>query len=749
MIQPVKITLLAAAITALSACGSDSNKNTSSSSTGAPAPTVYGDLQGRQADRPANPSENRIMVAGQTSVVIKAMDPSSHLAEGGIDPELYILPNQSPTLAADDQWRPDVLPVASPSAEPFEAQGFYALHGDTRNSDEVLSVAAPETQLSWIAEKNFFSYEGGVFDRNSNVYVVPVDPVEDVYLSSVDGKTGERRWSLPGKRMGQGGAPLILPADDGSNEDIIYIGSYEYMTAVTSSGKVLWDVKTGLKAPAGATQIATHNYGINYHPQTNSVIAVYADGHVSVHDKDTGLPRIPPFSLPGSPTLNTQFETDYSKLEPFVHTGLSQLMANTQTFFDVLSMVLGGGYEVSNYFGIDPNSGRILIGATAPDEADGDVDGYSALGALYALDFNNDGNLEIQWRRDFVGGTAATPTLSYDGAIVYTADAVDKMLAIDAETGDLIWEYQTGSGQVVGSIAVSRENNEIFLSTAVNIIKVKDMGACAGDGITCNTPVWTAKLDNAFDTSVLSDATPQANMYQNVLKPAIEGFYQSVGTTGFTFNPMAGNMVLAGITGNGVVAQAGYGYLSPLSKVMPFQISQVILDRETGDIRYSAPGIEESISVMATAPNGNLYMSNSPLRRVLNVAMIRAVGYKTSNTSLQYFGNEALGGISQFTQLPGSKIRVAQEACLAAIHRIDNLTGNAGTVADPVRRSEVDRIHGLIGQMKASVNTALSLSEISEQQATTLLAPLDEASALGLDDLPTMKAKLQEWQSYL
>ncbi|GLQ29964.1 PQQ-binding-like beta-propeller repeat protein [Litoribrevibacter albus] len=744
MFQPVKLTLLAAAVASLTACGSSSDSKSSHSES-----TVYGDLHGLQASVSVDASENRIMVAGQTTAIIQAMDPSTVLPAGGVDPALYILPNQSPATAADSQWRPDALPDVNAAGAPLEAQGFYALHGDTRNSDEVLSAAAPETQLSWIAEKHFFSYEGGVFDRNSNVYVVPVDPVEDVYLSSIDGETGERRWSLPGKRIGQGGAPLILPANDGSDEDIIYIGSYEYMTAVTSSGKVLWDVKTGLKAPADATQISTHNYGINYHPQTNSMIAVYADGHISVHDRDTGLVKISPYSLPGAATLNTQFETDYSKLEPFVHNGLSKLMEDTQTFFDVLTMVLGGGYEVSNYFGIDPSSGRILIGATAPDEADGEEDGFSALGALYALDFNEDGNLEIQWRRDFEGGTAATPTLSYDGSVVYTADSVDKMLAIDAETGDLIWEYQTGSGQVVGSIAISREDNEIFLSTAIDIIKVKDMGNCAGNGTDCDTPVWTAKLDDAFNTSVLSEATTQAHMYQNVLKPAIEGFYQSVGTQGFEFMPMAGNMVLAGITGNGVVAQAGYGYLSPQGKVMPFQISQVILDRETGDIRYSAPGIEESVSVMATAPNGDLYMSNSPLRRILNVAMIRAVGFKTNNTSLQYFGNEALGGISQFTQKPGSKIRVAQEAGQAAIHRIDNLIAKAGTASEAARSAEVDRLYGLIGQMIESVNAAASLSEITESDAATMLTALEDAKALGLADLPTMKAKLEEWQALL
>lgn len=738
--KPMKLSILVLALTGISACN-DSKDNNSNSDL---APIAYGPLHDNQAVVPADATIGRILVAGQTSSVIQAMDPSTHIADVGIAPTTYIIPNKSPATAPASLWRPDDVPthVVEQSMN-FEAKGFYALHGDTRNSDEVLSVAAPETELNWIAEKNLFSYEGGVFDRNSNVYVVPVDPVEDVYLVSIEGETGERRWAIPGIRMGQAGAPLILPAQDGSDEDIIYIASYEYITAVNSSGKVLWDVETGLTAPEGASHTSTHNFGVNFHPQSNSLMAVYADGYIAIHDIETGRAKSAPYELPGSATKPTEFETDYSALEPFVHKGLSNVLANTQTFFDVLSMVLGGGYEVSNYFSIDPNTGRIFVGATAPDDADGTVDGFSELGALYALEFNSENQLEILWRRDFVGGTAATPTMSLDGKVVYTADAINKMLAIDSATGELIWDYETGSGQVVGSVSVSREGKEIYVSTAVDIIKVLDMGNCAGNGTVCNEAVWVAKLDDAFDTSVLTAATPQAYVYNNVFKPAIEGFYASTGTQGFEFKPMAGNMVLAGITANGIVAQAGYGYLSPQGKVLPFQISQVLLDRETGEIRYSTQGIEESVSVMATAPNGNLYMSNSPLRRILNVGMIRAVGYKTNNDKLKYFGNEALGGIAQFSQVKGSKIRVAEEAGLAASQRLDNLVAKVGNLETAAVDAEVDRIKTLVEQFSNSLNVAKVAGEVTEQQAQEMQVILTELANLDNSNLVASQAQLQ------
>lgn len=737
--KPLKLSLLALAIAGISGCDFSNNSDSNTSST-----IAYGPLHNVMATVPADPSANRILVAGQTAQVIKAMDPSSHIADSGIDPASYILPNKSPVTAPASQWRPDEVPshVVNQSMN-LEAKGFYALHGDTRNSDEVLSVAAPETQLSWIAEKNLFSYEGGVFDRNSHVYVVPVDPAEDVYLVSIDGETGERRWSLPGIRMGQAGAPLILPAQDGSDEDIIYIASYEYITAVTSSGKVLWDVETGLTAPEGASHTETHNFGVNFHPQSNSLMAVYADGNIVVHDKDSGKMKAAPFALPGSPSKSAEFGADFSALEPFVRQGLSKILGDNQTFFDVLNMVLGGGYEVSNYFGIDPNTGRIFVGATAPDEVDGTVDNLSELGALYALELNDQAQLEIIWRRDFVGGTAATPTLSLDGKVVYTADSVDKVLAIDAASGESVWEFATGSGQVVGSLAVSREGNEIYASTGSDIIKLLDMGNCGGNGVDCNQAVWVANLEGGFDTSVLSAQTPQAHLYHNVFKPALEGFFHSTGNTDFVFEPMAGNMVLAGITANGIVAQAGYGYLSPLGKVLPFQISQLLLDRETGDLRYSAPGIEESVSVMATAPNGNLYMSNSPLRRILNVGMLRAVGYQTNNDKLKFFGNEALGGIAQFTQLNGSKMRVAEEAAIAASLRLDNLIAKvAGLEVDAVN-AEVTRIKVLLDQFASNLIIAQAATEVSEQAALEMQTILTELKSLDASNLVANQAQLQ------
>ncbi|MCL1046151.1 PQQ-binding-like beta-propeller repeat protein [Shewanella electrodiphila] len=713
----------------------------------------YGPLNNSVAIKPTTEEialKDRLLVNGNTAALVTALDLSSHVPDSGIAPALYSLANNTSEKAITNQWKPSDIPTHIETIN-SESKGFYTLHSDTRNSDEVMSVTPPEMMMEWIADRNIISLEGGVFDQNSNIYTVPLDPVDDIYLVSINPDTGARRWHLPNKRIGQGGSPLILPSIKDDSNDIIYIGSYEYITAVDTQGNVIWDVETGLKAPENAQEFDVHNFGLNYHANTNSVIALYADGHMVAHDRDTGRAIMAPFSLPGSPATATDFKADYSKLTPLVENGLSKVFANSETFFGGLNIILGGGHEVANYFGIDNNTGRLFVAGTAPDEVDGHTDELSSYGALYAIDLtqiDGEANMSILWRKDFEGGTAATPTISFDGQRIYTADSVDNILAIDANSGELIWDFSTGSGQVIGSIAVSREGNEIYASTGTNIIKVLDMDVCAGDGFECNQAIWLADMESAYQSEVLQQSTPQAHIYTNVLKPAIEGFFRSGGNTEFNFEHKAGNMVLAGITANGITAQIGYGYISPLGKVLPFQISQVLFERETGKIRYIAPGVEESISVMAQAPNGNLYMSNSPLRRILNIGILRAVGVNAANDALKYFGMDILGGIAKYSQQPNQSIHYAKESAETLLNRITNLIDKLSGLSDEVINAEIARLAVPTTQFEMNLIKANNNGEINQAELDLGLMTHSIATVNNMTELKAAEEALQTWLAH-
>jgi hypothetical protein len=73
-----------------------------------------------------------------------------------------------------------------------EPDTFHAMHVDTRNSDEIWSVAAPVVQFEWNVEPEFFVAEGPTFENEGNLYFAPVNAREDVSLVSHD-----RRAAVP------------------------------------------------------------------------------------------------------------------------------------------------------------------------------------------------------------------------------------------------------------------------------------------------------------------------------------------------------------------------------------------------------------------------------------------------------------------------------------------------------------------------------------------------------------------------
>ncbi|MEH6570990.1 MAG: hypothetical protein V7709_18065, partial [Halioglobus sp.] len=98
------------------------------------------------------------------------------------------------------QWKPvgaraagqhsyDVIP---------EPDTFNAIHVNVANSDSVWGVAAPMFELDWVAEPAYFVGNGPLFDNEGNLYFSPqFYHGERVVLISLDGQTGERRWTIP------------------------------------------------------------------------------------------------------------------------------------------------------------------------------------------------------------------------------------------------------------------------------------------------------------------------------------------------------------------------------------------------------------------------------------------------------------------------------------------------------------------------------------------------------------------------
>jgi outer membrane protein assembly factor BamB len=549
---------------------------------------------------------------------------------------------------------------------------FHAMHVDTRNSDEVWSVAAPMVQYEWNAEPGMYVAEGPTFDNEGNLYFSPVNPGEDVSLVSLDRRTGRRRWTLPGRGAGCG-APLILNDPDRPGHQMIFHSSYTTAMAVRPDGSIVWSVPTGLTLPerAAGQRDLTHAWGMNYHPQADALFGVTMDGWVHAHDRRSGAPLLrAPFHLPGAPAAIARrppgglarladAETDAAFGRPADGLGL---------FTAIFDVIFGNGVNVANFYAIDPNHGRLYIAATAPDEQDGAADGVSRNGALYLLELKGarPGPFELEIVRSFVfdGGTGSTPTLSPNGDGVVVSDDNGNVIMLDQDLNER-WRIDVGS-QVAASLAVSSDNDELYAVTRYDIIKLVDHGNSA-------TIVWRAKLD-AY--------------------PGFDNF----------------NALTPTITANGIVVSVAAGRRLGEQQLMT-RFGMGLLDRATGELRAFSEGREESIAVSAVGPDGGFYIAGSPVRRAIARGIL--------GDSLP----PLVGGIQRYR--PVRLDLLVRDAACAAAARADRLEPG-----DPqLRRDTSGRIEVLLRQGRGALREAVEDHELTPSVNAEVTVLFDTAEA--------------------
>jgi hypothetical protein len=391
------------------------------------------------------------------------------------------------------------------------------------------------------------------------------------------------------------------------------------------------------------------------------VIALMMGGEILAFDRSTGEPNAPQGQIPGSPAASNELALPQAVVDQsnaLTDLVFGQTPSGLSFFSVIVDVIFGGGSVVTNYFAIDPNTGLIFVAATAPDEDDGTVDGVSELGAIYTLDFVDDGNggleLVVLDSAQFEGGTGSTPTVTDDGARVFVSDNLGNVIALDSELNEL-WRFDLGA-PVAASIAVSPDNGEVYAVTRTDVFRLTDNGDRA-------TLDWTATLDAfAGDTDV-------------------EIEFQALTPT---------------ITANGIAISIGGGRLVAGREVM-LKVGVGLLDRDTGELRSFALGREESIAVTSVAPDGGIYTASSPVRRVSGKALFSDLT------------EDVIGGISRYK--PVRTLLLARDAvCAAGLRAL-----NAATIEDTDPESaarDLEQIDVLVAQAQGALLTASTDGDI-------------------------------------
>jgi outer membrane protein assembly factor BamB len=568
--------------------------------------------------------------------------------------------------APADQITPKVLPMPAPTAwkpegcrsVPFlhpvelERTAFHRAHGDLESTNEVDLAYPPTFARQWAAEPNLFQVTTPSFDGAGNVYMTPLFPHEPVLLVSLDATTGARRFSVPlgpGERGG-GAAPVVL-RDPDSGDEVVYVNRYDHVLAIRTDGSVFWDMPTGLPPVTASDQ---SGIGLAWVPNADAIVGLTRDGYVFLLDRRTGAQLMTaPYRLPGEKTPSVP-----STAPPALAAQVDALLAPLVAFpsggvVDLIQVLLGGNSKVANNLSVDPRTNRLWIASSARDGEDGTVDGVSELGAIYRYDVVRDGaawTLAEVCHRNFEGGSASTPTLARNGTRVYLGDNVGALIAIDAETCTQAWAEPLDS-QIFGSIAAASDNDEVYAASAGGIFQVFDEGDRGRRG-------WTAALD-------LYDVPASLPGYIGL------------------------NVLLTGIGANGLFVQTGVG-IRPGAQTLPVRTGIAHLDRLTGQARWFADGLEESLAAMSTGPDGALYLSHSPLRRAFSLAL--------GLTTQPLVGGMSKWGATRFDLL-------ARDAACAAADRGANASTERTTCPDSAAADLVQVGH-LRSQMIDAVGRA-------------------------------------------
>ena len=582
------------------------------------------------------------------------------------------------------QWKPVGPRVAGQHSYDIipEPDTWNAIHVNAANSDTVWGVAAPMFELDWVAEPAYFVGNGPLLDNQGNLYFSPqFYHGERVVLVSLDGQTGQRRWTIPADDDIQASSPaFILNDPENPGAQIIYIIGYNRLMALRPDGSTIWSKETGLSISAEelSNKAKGKFHSFNYHPATDSLVSVTKAGALFAFSRKTGELIAPIGQIPGAPAIsgNGTNIPDFvlNKVDPLMDEAFGKTDEGLSLFSSAVNYIYGGGGIVTNFFSIDADTSRIYMAATAEDAADGTEDGRSELGAIYALDLVDDGKGRFEFqvlnRKTFQGGTGSTPALSADGHRLYVSDNHGHVIALDTELAE-VWRLDVGE-PLVGSITVSADNNELYAVTASDVIQLIDNGDHG-------SRAWTAEL---------------------------------AGFDGYANVDVQSNGLTATATANGVVIMIGGGK-KLLGKTLMLHVGMGLLDRETGKLRYFTEGREDSLAMSVVAADGSIYVAHSPLRRAVGKAIYPEL---TPHVT---------GGIARYK--PIRLDLLVRDATCAAEARAANASTLNQIAELAAINTDIRQIKVLIKQASNAITKAVSDGDMITKDANNLRNLLEQS----------------------
>jgi len=319
-----------------------------------------------------------------------------------------------------------VGPAARAETPSFELHPGYAPtiwsagHRDSGNTDYVPVVMSRENRIAKHLLKGHPIFWPPLSGPDGVFYVSSGKGQGHSNLHAFDSQ-GELLWqSAPQQSLDDLDAFAIINAPVVARGGDIYVGDRNQLWAFRPGGAVKWVVDL---APHGV------DWGfmtVVISPQ-GYVGGISTDGKVLFFRPEDGRLALPALDLPGGDGPPAEDTPPGSLWQDLMDPAIQPFMFN---------LIQGWEMEVANTPAVHPRSGRIYITAAGIEPG---------TGLLFGIDVHDD-RLEIAFQAPMGGGSGTSPAVSHDGERVYALDEVGHMIAIDAHTGEKLWETSEAGG---------------------------------------------------------------------------------------------------------------------------------------------------------------------------------------------------------------------------------------------------------------------------------------------------------------
>jgi len=309
----------------------------------------------------------------------------------------------------------------------YARTSWPAGHRDSGNTDYVPVVMSRENRIVKHLLKGHPIFWPPLAGPEGNFYVTSGKGQGHSNLHAFDSE-GELLWQAATERsLDDLDAYAIINAPVVARGGDVYVGDRNQLWAFRPDGEVKWVVDL---APYGV------DWGfmtVTISPQ-GYVGGISSEGKVLFFRPEDGEPAMPALELPGGHGPPAQDTPPGSLWQDLMDPAIKPFMFN---------LIQGWEMEVANTPAVHPRTGRVYITAAGIQPG---------TGLLLGIDVHDD-RLEIAFQTSMGGGSGTSPAVSHDGERVYALDEMGHMVAVDAHTGEKLWETsQAGGGSASPSV---------------------------------------------------------------------------------------------------------------------------------------------------------------------------------------------------------------------------------------------------------------------------------------------------------